>query len=65
MRMNDNLQEIKTTLEKIRSDYYPELDSQIIEKIVDTQFANQEDDSRVSGRAETQALIKTFIDEKV
>lgn len=40
---------------QIRSDYYPELDSQIIEKIVDTQFANQEDDSRVSGRAETQA----------
>ena len=36
MRTNDNLQEIKTTLEKIRSDYYPELDSQIIEKIVDT-----------------------------
>lgn len=65
MRTNDSLQEIKETLENIRTKLYPDVDGNIIEKIVDLQFQNQEKDRRVAGRAETQSLIKSYIASKV
>ncbi len=62
MNTNDNLQEIKTTLEKIRREQFSDITSEIIESIVDIQFENQEANSRINGRAATHQAIKIYID---
>lgn len=65
MRTNDSLQEIKTTLENIRNELYPDLESGIIKGIIDIQFRNQEKGRRVNGRSATQSLIKEYVEKKV
>ena len=62
MKSNDNLQEIKKTLEGIRVDQFSDVPKEIIEEIVDIQFMNQEQERRVTGRASTQQAIRRFID---
>ena len=61
-KTNDNLQEIKGTLEEIRIAYFGDVSSDIIQEIVDIQFANQEQDSRVNGRNSTHQIVKAYID---
>ena len=63
MKNNDNLQEIKKTLEEIRADQFSDIPKGIIEEIVDIQFMNQEQERRVAGRTSTQQTIRKFIDE--
>ena len=63
MRKNSNLQEIKDTLESIRSNGYSNIDEAVINGIVDIQFNNQEKEKRVTGRAETQQLVKNYIED--
>ncbi len=62
-KTNDNLQEIKGTLEEIRLAQFADVSSDIIQKIVDEQFANQEQDSRINGRTATHQIVKAYIDE--
>ena len=62
-RTNDNLQEIKRTLEEIRAAQFTDISNDIIQKIVDIQFANQEQDSRSNGRNVTHQVVKAYIDE--
>ena len=61
-KTNDNLQEIKGTLEEIRITHFGDVSSDIIQEIVDIQFANQEQDSRVNGRTSTHQIVKAYID---
>lgn len=61
-KTNDNLQEIKGTLEEIRITHFGDVSSDIIQEIVDIQFANQEQDSRVNGRNSTHQIVKAYID---
>ena len=61
-KTNDNLQEIKRTLEDIRIAQFDNVSSEIVQKIVDIQFENQEQDSRVIGRTSTHQIIKSYID---
>lgn len=58
----DNLQEIKGTLEEIRIHQFSDISSDIIQEIVDIQFANQEQDSRINGRNSTHQIVKAYID---
>lgn len=62
MKTNDNLHEIKMTLEEIRSKQFSEVPSELIEEIVDIQFKNQEQERRVAGRTASQQAIRKFID---
>lgn len=62
---NDNLQEIKGTLHSIRSEHFSDVSSQIIDQIVDIQFENQEKVNRTNGRAQTQQVIRKYIDQSV
>lgn len=61
-KTNDNLQEIKRTLEDIRISQFGDVSSEIIQEIVDVQFENQEQDSRVNGRNSTHQIVKSYID---
>lgn len=61
-KTTDNLQEIKGTLEEIRIARFGDVSSSIIQEIVDIQFANQEQDSRVNGRNSTHQIVKAYID---
>ena len=62
MTVNDNLSEIKTTLEAIRKDEFPNVSPQVIEQIVDIQFNNQEKESRAEGKSQTRSVLKAYID---
>lgn len=61
-RTNDNLQDIKGTLEEIRCSLFNDVSREIIEQIVDLQFSNQEQDSRINGRNSTHQVVKAYID---
>ena len=62
---NENLQEIKATLQSIRSESFPEISSDVIDQIVDIQFENQEKTSRSNGRMRTQQIVHKYIDQSV
>lgn len=61
-KTNDNLQDIKGTLEEIRCSLFNDVSREVIEKIVDLQFSNQEQDSRINGRNSTYQVVKAYIE---
>lgn len=65
MRTNDSLQEIRATLEKIRSEEYPEVSADIINEIIDIQAQNQDSNRRATGRRKTKAAIDNYINQEV
>ena len=62
MKTNENLQEILTALEQVRSERYPDIGQDILTEIVTVQFNNQEPDRRSSAKAETSKAIKKYLE---
>lgn len=54
-----NLNELLGVLEEIRSEKYPDIPKEVIEKIAETQYENQ--DNRELARQETIRLIAEFL----
>lgn len=57
--MRSNLKELLAVLEDIRAKEYPEIPSEVIEMIVNTQYENQDD--RARGRNKTSQIITDFL----
>ncbi|MBO0455081.1 DNA modification system-associated small protein [Candidatus Enterococcus murrayae] len=62
---SNNLDEIKQALEKIRSEKYPNISSELFDSIVDIQFEYLESDSRSKGRERTKKIIKEYIENDI
>lgn len=63
--MESNTQEIKETLEEIRTSEAPHINASIFEKIVDVEYDSQENESRASGKMQVKALIEECVDEAI
>jgi len=60
MAMNKiEVRELLSVLESIRADKYPDVPTELISQIVQTQFENQ--DNRVEARHQTKRLIDEFL----
>lgn len=55
MKMKNNLDELRSTLESIRAAKYPDIPAEVISAIIDVQNQNQNDPAR--RQRETQKLI--------
>lgn len=62
---SNNLDEIKQALEKIRSEKYPSISSELFDRIVDIQFEYLESDSRSKGKEKTKKIIKEYIENDI
>ena len=60
--MKSSTNEIKETLESIRAAKCPDVASQIINRVVDIEFDNQERDSRAIGKAKVKETLQEYID---
>ena len=63
--MRNNTHEIKETLESIRVGKCPNVDSETINRIVDIEFDNQEQDSRAIGKAQVKEALQEYIDTSI
>lgn len=60
--MRNNTHEIKETLESVRAEKCPNVDSEIINCVVDIEFDNQEHDSRANGKAQVKEALQEYIE---
>lgn len=60
---NVEVEELLNVLEEIRSEKYPDIPSEVIKSIVQTQFESQDD--RAEGSRKTKRLIDSFLNEVV
>ena len=64
MKMNKvEVEELLNVLETIRAEKYPDIPSELIRNIVQTQFENQ--DERTQGHRDTKNLIDNFLKQVV
>lgn len=61
MTMRQNLNELMTVLEEIRSTEYPDVPKEMIERIALAQYDNQDD--RNKAKNETMQVITEFINQ--
>lgn len=61
MTMRQNLNELMTVLEEIRSKEYPDVPKEIIERIALAQYDNQDD--RNKAKNETMQVLTEFINQ--
>ena len=57
--MKNSLDDLKSTLEAIRREKHPDINSDVIERIVEAQAGNQ--DNAVKRQAETERIIDEFV----
>lgn len=61
--IRNNLEELLSVLEEIRKEKYPEISSELINQIVQTQYDNQ--DKRLEARTQTNKIVAEFLSEKI
>lgn len=57
--MRNSLDDLKSTLEKIRKEQHPEIPAEVIEKIIIAQAENQ--DNAFKRQSETERIIDDFV----
>ncbi len=61
----NNLDELLSVLEVIRSEQFPDIPEQVVIDIVNTQYENQSEIDRVRSRLQTQQIILRFLNDVV
>lgn len=61
--MNNNLNELMSALEEIRSTDYPEVPKELLEKILSVEYENQ--DNRAEAQTKTIKLLDDYLDKLI
>ena len=61
MNNNNKIEEIKKVLEDIRVKKYPEIPSDLVNKIMDVQVNHNEDSEHIEAYNETRSIVNNFL----